>query len=167
MYGDLLGQLPLVVEDPAHGVAHGDASPAEEKQWAEKGCGGTAERKQVHQTSNLRLAGGGRGVRNYGTRSGSVPGTPLVNPATAWPRRDGSVPFDHGVATMGFGSKLLTGSVLAVIGLITVRVLTALFGAVMGFLSFVLFTVLPIVLIGWLIMKVFKSLSKDKKPSYE
>jgi hypothetical protein len=68
---------------------------------------------------------------------------------------------------MGFGSKLLTGSVLAVIGLITVRVLTALFGAVMGFLSFVLFTVLPIVLIGWLIMKVFKSLSKDKKPSYE
>lgn len=68
---------------------------------------------------------------------------------------------------MGFGSKLLTGSVLAVIGLITVRVLTALFGAVMGFLSFVLFTVLPIVLIGWLILKVFKSLSKDKKPSYE
>jgi uncharacterized membrane protein YuzA (DUF378 family) len=68
---------------------------------------------------------------------------------------------------MGFGSKLLTGSVLAVIGLITVRVLTALFGAVMAFLSFVLFTVLPIVLIGWLIMKVFKSLSKDKKPSYE
>jgi uncharacterized membrane protein YuzA (DUF378 family) len=66
-----------------------------------------------------------------------------------------------------FGSKLLTGSVLAVIGLITVRVLTALFGAVMAFLSFVLFTVLPIVLIGWLIMKVFKSLSKDKKPSYE
>jgi uncharacterized membrane protein YuzA (DUF378 family) len=68
---------------------------------------------------------------------------------------------------MGFGSKLLTGSVLAVIGLITVRVLTALFGAVMAFLSFVLFTVLPIVLIGWLIMKVFKSLSKDKKSSYE
>jgi uncharacterized membrane protein YuzA (DUF378 family) len=68
---------------------------------------------------------------------------------------------------MGFGSKLLTGSVLAVIGLITVRVLTALFGAVMAFLSFVLFTVLPIVLIGWLILKVFKSLSKDKKPSYE
>ncbi|MGH7500846.1 MAG: hypothetical protein ACREL7_03730 [Longimicrobiales bacterium] len=68
---------------------------------------------------------------------------------------------------MGFGSKLLTGSVLAVIGLITVRILAALFGAVMGFLSFLLFTVLPIVLIGWLLMKVFKSLAKDKKPSYE
>ena len=67
---------------------------------------------------------------------------------------------------MGFGSKLLTGSVLAVIGLITVKLLTALFGVLMSFLS-LLFTILPIVLIGWLLVKLFKSMSKDKKQSYE
>lgn len=65
------------------------------------------------------------------------------------------------------GSRLLTGSVLAVIGLITVKVLMALFSAVMSFGSFLLFTVLPIALIGWLVLKVFKSVKKNKKPEYE
>lgn len=65
-----------------------------------------------------------------------------------------------------FGSKLLTGSVLAVIGLITVKLLTALIGAVMGFVSF-LFSLLPILLVGWLLLKVIKHLGKDKKPAYE
>lgn len=66
-----------------------------------------------------------------------------------------------------FGSRLLTGSVLAVIGLITVKVLMALFGAVMSFGSFLLFTVLPVLLIGWLVLKVLKGVSKNKKPEYE
>jgi hypothetical protein len=65
-----------------------------------------------------------------------------------------------------FGSKLLTGSVLAVIGLITVKVLTALFGAVMGFVSF-LVSLVPILLVAWLVLKVIKHLTKDKKPAYE
>jgi hypothetical protein len=62
-----------------------------------------------------------------------------------------------------FGSKFLTGSILAVIGLITVRIVMALFGAIAGFFSFLLFTVLPIVLIGWLVLKVLKHFGKDKK----
>ena len=66
-----------------------------------------------------------------------------------------------------FGSRLLTGSVLAVIGLITGKVLMALFSAVMSFGSFLLFTVLPIALIGWLVLKVFKGVRKNKKPEYE
>lgn len=66
-----------------------------------------------------------------------------------------------------FGSRLLTGSVLAVIGLITVKVLMALFSAVMSFGSFLLFTVLPILLIGWLVLKVLKGVKKNKKPEYE
>ena len=66
-----------------------------------------------------------------------------------------------------FGSRLLTGSVLAVIGLITVKVLMALFGAAMSFGSFLLFTVLPVLLIGWLVLKVFKGVRKNKKPEYE
>jgi len=60
------------------------------------------------------------------------------------------------------GSKVLTGGILALIGLITIRVLTALFGVVMGFFSFVL-SLLPILVIGWLVLKVLKHLGKDKK----
>jgi hypothetical protein len=67
-----------------------------------------------------------------------------------------------------FGARLLTGSILAVIGLITVRVIMALFGAVVGFMSFLFFTVLPIVLFAWLALKLLKYLTRDKeKPAYE
>ena len=66
-----------------------------------------------------------------------------------------------------FGSRMLTGGILAIIGLITVRVLTALFGAAWAFLSFVLFTVIPIALIGYLLYKVIKALTREKKPTYE
>ena len=62
-------------------------------------------------------------------------------------------------------SKALTGGILALIGLITIKVLTALFGAVMGFFSFLL-SILPILLIGWLLLKVFKHFGKDKKAAY-
>jgi len=65
-----------------------------------------------------------------------------------------------------FGSKLLTGSVLAVIGLITVKLIMAIVGAVSGFVS-LLFSLLPILLIGWLVMKVIKHLGRDKKTAYE
>jgi uncharacterized membrane protein len=65
-----------------------------------------------------------------------------------------------------FGSKLLTGSVLAVIGLITVKLIMAIVGAVSGFVS-LLFSLLPILIIGWLILKVIKHLGRDKKASYD
>jgi uncharacterized membrane protein YjgN (DUF898 family) len=65
-----------------------------------------------------------------------------------------------------FGGKVLTGSVLAAIGLITVKVLVALVSGVMAFVSFMLFTVLPILLIGWLVWKALKYLTADK-PAYE
>lgn len=65
-----------------------------------------------------------------------------------------------------FGGKVLTGSVLAAIGLITVKVLVALVSGVMAFVSFMLFTVLPILLIGWLVWKAIKYLTADK-PAYE
>lgn len=65
-----------------------------------------------------------------------------------------------------FGSKLLTGSVLAVIGLITVKIVMALVGAVTGLFSLLL-SLLPILLVGWLVLKVLKHFTKDKKPAYE
>lgn len=65
-----------------------------------------------------------------------------------------------------FGGKVVTGSVLAVIGLITLKVLGALFFGFMALIGFLLFKVLPIVLVIWLGMKVIKYLRSDK-PAYE
>lgn len=70
-----------------------------------------------------------------------------------------------------FGSRMLTGSILAVIGLITVKIVTALFGAIWAFLAFMLFTVLPIALFAWLAFKLLKALTREKKtgaaPTYD
>jgi hypothetical protein len=63
-------------------------------------------------------------------------------------------------------SRLLTGSVLAVIGLITVKVVMAVFGVVAGVLGFLFFTVLPIVLVGWIILRLARRGSRDK-PAYD
>ena len=64
-----------------------------------------------------------------------------------------------------FASKVLTGSVLAVIGLVTVRLVMAAFGLVTSFFSFLLFTVLPIAIIAWLVIKVFKYMTREKTPA--
>ncbi|MGH7444402.1 MAG: hypothetical protein ACREKM_05980 [Longimicrobiales bacterium] len=63
------------------------------------------------------------------------------------------------------GARLLTGGVLAVIGLITVKLVMGLFGVLAGLFSFLFFTVLPIVLIGWIVLKVVGKL-RDK-PAYD
>jgi uncharacterized membrane protein YjgN (DUF898 family) len=65
-----------------------------------------------------------------------------------------------------FGGKVVTGSVLAVIGLITLKVLSAVFFGFMALIGFLLFKVLPIVLLVWLGMKAFRYLKADK-PAYE
>lgn len=65
-----------------------------------------------------------------------------------------------------FGGRVLTGGVLAVIGLVTVKILVALVSGFMALLGFLLFTILPILLIGWLLIKAIKYLKSDK-PAYE
>lgn len=65
-----------------------------------------------------------------------------------------------------FGGKVLTGSVLAAIGLVTVKVLIALVSGALALLSFLVFTVLPIALVGWLVYRLIRYLSTDK-PAYE
>jgi len=52
------------------------------------------------------------------------------------------------------GAKLLTGSILAVIGLFTVKLVFWLVAGIAAFLGFVFFTLLPILLIGWLVLKI-------------
>ena len=66
-----------------------------------------------------------------------------------------------------FGGKVLTGGVLTVIGLVTVKILVALVSGFMALMGFLLFTVLPIALIGWLVLKAIKHLGKTDKPAYE
>ncbi|HEX6309404.1 MAG TPA: hypothetical protein VFZ69_14505 [Longimicrobiales bacterium] len=65
-----------------------------------------------------------------------------------------------------FGGRVMTGGVLAVIGLVTVKVLVALVSGFMALLGFLLFTVLPIVLIAWLVIKAIKYMKSDK-PAYD
>jgi hypothetical protein len=69
-----------------------------------------------------------------------------------------------------FGGKVLTGSVLAVIGLITVKVVVAVVSGLMALVSFLLFTVLPIALVGWIVLKLFNgrgSRRSEGTPAFE
>lgn len=67
-----------------------------------------------------------------------------------------------------FGGKVLTGSVLAVIGLVTVKLVLALVTGFLALMSFLLFTVLPIVLIVWLVFRLFRYLTRSsEKPAME
>jgi hypothetical protein len=66
-----------------------------------------------------------------------------------------------------FGGKVLTGSVLAVIGLVTVKVLVAVVAGFMALVSFLVFTVLPIVIVGWLIMKLIGRGRDSEKPAFD
>lgn len=62
-------------------------------------------------------------------------------------------------------SRLIPAGVLVVIGLITVKVVMALFGALAALFSFLIFTVLPIAVVGWLVLTIVKKLKA--KPAYE
>jgi hypothetical protein len=68
----------------------------------------------------------------------------------------------------GFGAKVLTGSVLAMIGLVTVKVVVALISGALALLSFLLFTVLPVAVVGWLVWRAIRYLGRNgDKPAFE
>jgi hypothetical protein len=66
-----------------------------------------------------------------------------------------------------FGGKVLTGGVLAAIGLVTIKVIMALVSGVMALISFIIFTILPIALIGWLLLKLVGYLKKEDTAAFE
>jgi hypothetical protein len=66
-----------------------------------------------------------------------------------------------------FGGKVLTGGVLAAIGLVTIKVIMALVSGVMALVSFIIFTILPIALIGWLLLKLVGYLKKEDTAAFE
>jgi hypothetical protein len=55
------------------------------------------------------------------------------------------------------GARLLTGGVLALIGLFTVKLVLGVVKGVGALLGFLVFTVLPILLIGWIVVKLFRA----------
>jgi hypothetical protein len=66
------------------------------------------------------------------------------------------------------GARVMTGGVLAVIGLITIKVVVAVVSGFLALLAFLLFTVLPILLVGWLIMKVWKHFTANgETPAFD
>ena len=67
-----------------------------------------------------------------------------------------------------FGAKLATGGILAVIGLLTIRFVMLLIAGTLGLMAFLLFRVLPLLLVGYIVYRILKSLtSSSDKPAYE
>ena len=56
-------------------------------------------------------------------------------------------------------TKLVTGGILAVVGLITIKVLGVILGLTIGFFALI-FKLLPIVLIAWLVWRAVKYLGR-------
>ena len=67
-----------------------------------------------------------------------------------------------------FGAKLATGGILAVIGLLTIKFVLALITGAIGLMAFLLFRVLPLLLVGYIAYRAFKYLtSSSDKPAYD
>ncbi|CAN5643270.1 hypothetical protein BH23GEM9_BH23GEM9_06980 [soil metagenome] len=66
-----------------------------------------------------------------------------------------------------FGARVMTGGVLAVIGLVTIKVLVAVVSGFMALLGFLFFTVLPIAVVGWFVLKIVRSMKSSDKPAFE
>lgn len=62
----------------------------------------------------------------------------------------------------------MTGGILAVIGLITIKVVVAVVSGFFALLAFLLFTVLPILLVGWIIVKLYRAFTRNgDTPAFE
>jgi hypothetical protein len=66
-----------------------------------------------------------------------------------------------------FGARIFTGGILAFIGLITVKAVLAVLAGFLALVSFLVFTVLPIAIIGWLLMKAFRHFKAEDRPAFD
>jgi hypothetical protein len=60
-----------------------------------------------------------------------------------------------------FGARLLTGGVLAAIGLIAIKVVTTVLSGAFALIAFLLFTVLPILAAGWIAIRLFRYVARN------
>jgi hypothetical protein len=58
-------------------------------------------------------------------------------------------------------SKLVTGGILAIVGLIAIKVVMFIIGGTVAILALV-FKLLPILLIGWLLWRLMRSAAEPK-----
>jgi hypothetical protein len=58
-------------------------------------------------------------------------------------------------------ATLIKWAILVVVAVVALKLVLGLLGIVLGFAAFLLFTVAPIALVGWLIMKAWQAFTKD------
>lgn len=58
-------------------------------------------------------------------------------------------------------SRIVTWTILGVLALLALKLAFGLLGIVLGFAGFLLFTVGPILLVGWLALKAWNAFSKE------
>ena len=58
-------------------------------------------------------------------------------------------------------SRIVTWTILGVLAIVALKIALRLLGVVVGFTAFLLFTVGPLILIGWLAVKAWKAFAKD------
>lgn len=56
---------------------------------------------------------------------------------------------------------LVKWAILLVVAVVALKLALGLLGIVMGFAAFLLFTVAPIVLLGWLLMKAWQAFKRE------
>lgn len=69
-------------------------------------------------------------------------------------------------------SRIITWTIIGVLAILALKILAHLLGFVIGLVGmvfgiamFLLFTVAPILLLGWLAMKAWRAFSKEPEPS--
>jgi hypothetical protein len=63
---------------------------------------------------------------------------------------------------MSMAARVVTTGALAVLGLLALKFIIGLFGAIVAITMFVLLKVVPIVLIGLVVVWLFRKLTRDK-----
>ena len=58
-------------------------------------------------------------------------------------------------------SRVVTWTLLAVLAIVAIKVVLHLVGVVLGLAGFLLFTVAPVVLVGWLAIRAWKAFSRE------
>ena len=64
---------------------------------------------------------------------------------------------------MSIAAKAVTGGILAILGLALAKFMLGIFGAVMAFVMFFLVKIVPLVLIGMVVVWVFRKFTQKKE----
>lgn len=57
--------------------------------------------------------------------------------------------------------QIVTWTILGILAILALKLVTGILGMAFGLVGFLLFTVAPILLVGWLAMKAWKAFTKE------